>query len=242
MENEVLSMSNELLLIFELLAVYVLTVVCYRFFGVRGLCAFMAIMTIMANIEVLILVDAFGITQTLGNVLFAATFLITDILSENHGKKTAQTAVNIGILSSVLFIGISAFWLLFTPAAEDWAFGSISTLFAYTPRIVAASLIAYAICQKLDVWLYHKWWQFTSRNADRRRFLWLRNNGSTLVSQLLNAVLFNVLAFYGIYETPVLLSVIASSYLIFIFTSLIDTPFVYLARMLKPKHTSEHQQ
>ena len=58
---------------------------------------FTAIATITANIEVLIMVDAFGMEQTLGNILFASTFLVTDIISEVDGKKAAQKAVNIGI-------------------------------------------------------------------------------------------------------------------------------------------------
>ena len=227
-------MSNEILLIIELIVIYACVLVFFRFFGARGLTSFMVIMTIMANIEVLILVDAFGMTQTLGNVLFASTFLITDILSENYGKQEAQKAVNIGILTSVVFVAVSSFWLLFSPSAEDWAFSSIQAIFTNTPRVIAASLLAYAICQKLDVWLYHKWWAFTTKRSDRIKFLWLRNNGSTLISQLLNAILFNGLAFYGVYEWSVLISVILSSYVIFVVTSLADTPFVYLARKIKP--------
>ena len=65
--------------------------------------------------------------------------------------------------------------------------------------------------------------------------MWLRNNGSTLLSQLLNTVLFTGFAFWGIHDMPTLLSIALSSYVIFIVTSLADTPVVYLARRMKEK-------
>lgn len=92
---------NEILLVLSLLVIYGSVLLVYRLFGKSGLYCFTAIATITANIEVLIMVDAFGMEQTLGNILFASTFLVTDIISEVDGKKAAQKAVNIGIFTSV---------------------------------------------------------------------------------------------------------------------------------------------
>ncbi len=226
-------MPNELLLILSLLVFFGGVLAFYRLFGKLGLYVWTVIATISANIEVLILVDAFGMEQTLGNVLFATTFLVTDILSENHSKKEANVAVNIGIATSIAFILISQSWMLYTPSVNDFATPAITTIFSNTPRLMLASLIVYAICQKFDVWAYHKWWAFTSKKCgDSRRFLWVRNNGSTLVSQLLNAILYTFGAFLGLYDIPTLISIICSSYIIFIVTSLADTPVIYLARRL----------
>lgn len=75
-------MINELLLAGSLIFIFSCVLLAYRFFGKTGLYCLSAIVTVLANIEVLILVNAFGAEQTLGNVLFASTFLITDILSE----------------------------------------------------------------------------------------------------------------------------------------------------------------
>lgn len=227
-------MPNELLLILSLIFLFGAVLVFYRLFGKLGLYVWTVIATISANIEVLILVDAFGLEQTLGNVLFATTFLVTDILSENHSKKEANVAVNIGIATSITFILISQSWMLYTPSVNDFARPSIETVFSNTPRLMLASLIVYAICQKFDVWAYHKWWVFTSKRCgDSRRFLWLRNNGSTLISQLLNAVLYTIGAFWGLYDISTLISITLSSYIIFIVTSLADTPVIYLARKMK---------
>ncbi len=227
-------MPNELLLILSLIVLYGAVLVFYRLFGKLGLYVWTVIATISANIEVLILVDAFGMEQTLGNVLFATTFLVTDILSENHGKKEANVAVNIGIATSIAFIVISQSWMLYTPAASDFASPAIATIFSNTPRLMLASLIVYAICQKFDVWAYHTWWAFTNKKCgDSKKFLWLRNNGSTLISQLLNAILYTFGAFFGVYDIPTLISIVLASYVIFIVTSLADTPIVYLARKMK---------
>lgn len=226
-------MPNELLLILTLLLTFSGVLVFYKIFGKTGLHVWTAIATITANIEVLILVEAFGMEQTLGNVLFASNFLVTDILSELHGKEEANKAVNIGIAASIAFIFISQSWFLYTPAANDWASESIYAIFSNTPRLMLASFLVYAICQKFDVWAYHKWWAFTQKKfGDKDSFLWLRNNGSTLVSQLLNTVLYTFGAFLGTYELETLFSICLSSYIIFIVTSLADTPFVYLAKKL----------
>lgn len=224
---------NELILILSLFIVYTATVFVYRFFGKSGIYVFSAIITILANIEVLILVNAFGMEQTLGNVLFASTFLMTDILSENEGKKAATKAVSLGIFASVCMVVISQSWFLYTPAESDWVTPSLKTVFSVTPRLLAASLLGYVVSQKLDVFLYHKIWVFTEKKtSDRKRFLWLRNNAATLISQIVNTLIFNLTAFFGVYPAKTLISIILSSYLIYIVTSLLDTPFLYLSRKL----------
>ncbi|MDO4745255.1 MAG: queuosine precursor transporter [Bacillota bacterium] len=229
-------MNNELLLILSIVVIYGSVLLMYRYFGVTGLFCWTAISTILANIEVLRVVDAFGIEQTLGNVLFASTFLVTDILSEREGADAAKKAVTMGIVTSVIFIIISQSWLLYDPSASDWAGESFKVIFTNTPRLIAASLIVYAICQRFDVWLYHRWWALTTKLCgDNNRFLWVRNNFSTLISQLLNTVLYNIAAFAGIYDTETLISICVGGYVIFIITSIADTPAIYLARKMKIK-------
>ena len=229
-------MSNELMLLAELLVVYALILVFWRVWGKVGLVCWLGIATILANIEVLILVDAFTLEQTLGNILFASTFIATDILSENTDEKFTKKAVNLSIMTSVVFIVISQMWLLYTPNANDWASPSFHTLFSNTPRLLLSGLVVFAIVQRLDIWLYHKWWSFTAKRGDAHAFLWLRNNGSTLISQLVNAFLYNFLAFGGMYELPTLISICLSSYLVFLVMALLDTPIVYIARLWHEKY------
>lgn len=229
-------MRNELMLLLSVVVLYGGVLLFHYLLGEQGLYSWTVLATIAANIEALIMIRAFGMEQTLGNVMFASTFLVTDILSETASKKVANRAVNIGILTSAAFVVVSQLWLLYTPADSDWAMPAVREIFSNTPRMMAASLVVYAICQKFDVWAYHKWWDFSNRLCgDSKRFLWLRNNGSTLISQLLNSALFTLAAFAGVYDFPTLVSITASSYVIFIFTSLLDTPVVYLARKIKPR-------
>lgn len=226
---------NELILAGSVVFIFGSVLLAYWLGGNNGLYAMTVTVTILANIEVLILVDAYGMEQTLGNVLFAATFLITDILSENTGKKAANRAVFLGIGASAFFALLAASWMLYTPSESDWAMPAIRTIFSTTPRLVLASMVVYALSQFLDVWLYHKWWDFTEKRfGDHRKYLWLRNNGSTLISQLVNTVLFNLAAFAGMagYTPSLLASMILAGYAIYVATSLLDTPVVYLARRI----------
>lgn len=236
-------MNNEILLALSIVVIYGIVVAMYKFFGRAGLFCWTVMATILANIEVLRVVDAFGIEQTLGNVLFASTFLVTDILSEKDGAAIANKAVTLGIITSVVFIVISQSWLLYTPSDSDWAGESFKVIFSNTPRLICASLVVYAICQRLDVWLYHRWWNFTTRICgESRRFLWIRNNFSTLISQLLNTILYNLAAFWGIYDTPTLISICIGTYAVFIVTSIADTPAIYLARKIKPNEINAVQK
>lgn len=232
-----MNMANEILIILSFIFIYGSIVLFYRYFGKKGLLAFNVLATLLANIEVLILVRAFGVEMTLGNILFASTFLITDILSENHSRKDANKAVIISTLCSVIFIVISQSWLLYTPSVNDWASGAFRTIFSSTPRIVCASLGVYLLSQLTDVWLYHKWWEWCKKHfGDEKKGLWIRNNGSTMISQLINTFLYTFLAFYGTYSISTLVSIFTSSYLIYIVTSLLDTPFVYWCRRIHHRY------
>lgn len=228
-------MSNELIIILSLVLTYASVLVFYKFLGKSGLYAWTVIAIITANIEVLILIDAFGMEQTLGNILFASTFLVTDILSEIEGKAAANHAVKISIFTNIAFIIISQSWFLYTPNANDWAAPAIQNVFSNTPRLLIVGVAVYGIAQVFDVWFYHYIWEKTSKVfGDSKRGLWIRNNGSTLVSQVLNTVLFTFGAFLGVYDFQTLIAIMISSYIIYIVTSLLDTPAVYFARKMKP--------
>ena len=226
-------MRNELILICSLVCIYSTVVLFYKFFGRTGLYMWTVIATISANIEALMLVDAFGMEQTLGNVLFASTFLVTDILSETEGKKYANDAVKIGIVVSIVFILITQSWFLYEPAGSDWASPAIRQVFSNTPRLMLVSIAVYGVVQVFDVFAYHAIWKHTTKLwGDSKKGLWIRNNGSTLLSQLFNTVLFTFGAFAGTYNLPTLINICISSYVIYIVTSICDTPAVYVARRL----------
>ncbi len=165
---------NELLLLGSVVLIFGTAILAYFLFGKTGLYCVSVLATAFANVEAAILVKAFGMEQTLGNVLFAVTFLITDILSECEGKKEANKAVMLGIFTSVFFLILSQSWLLYKPSEGDTAMSAVKGVFSNTPRLIFASLTVYAVSQFFDVWLYHKWWKLTEKKfSDKKKFLWL---------------------------------------------------------------------
>ncbi|MDR2519691.1 MAG: queuosine precursor transporter [Eubacteriaceae bacterium] len=227
-------MANEILLAATLVFVFSSLLAFYWLFGKAGAVAFASVAALVANIEVVMLVEAFGMEMTLGNILFASTFLATDILSECHSKDSAQKAVFIGIAVSLFFALLSQSWLMYQPSPNDMASGHFHAIFSLTPRIAVVSLLVYALAQCADVYLYHKVWALTEKwTGSRRSLLWLRNNLCTLASQALNAALFNLGAFWGVYPASTVWSLAVSTFAIYIATSLLDTPFLYAARAIK---------
>ncbi|MCH4888479.1 VUT family protein [Acidaminobacter sp. JC074] len=224
-------MSNELLWLIFCLVQFGLLVLTYKMFGLTGLYVWIGFGIVAANLQVVKSVDMFGISATLGNIIYGSIFLATDLINEKYGRKHAQRAVLIGFVMMVSFTIITQLALRFAPNEFDFAQGALETLFSIQIRITAGSLIAYLISQTLDVYLFDKIKsKFGSPNQ-----LWIRNNGSTLVSQAIDTAIFTFIAFLGVFPFPVVMEIFWFSYVIKIATSLIDTPFVYWMRGIQPK-------
>lgn len=209
---------------------FVLLLIMYKFFGKTGLFAWVAISTILANIQVTKTIEIIGLTATLGNSLYASTFLATDILNEKYGKKEAKKAVWLGFSSLLVMVLVMQFGIKFIPADSDFAQGSLETIFGLIPQIAIGSMVAYLASQHLDVIIF---------GALRRMFpkdsqFWIRNNGSTLLSQLLDTLIFTSIAFWGVFPFDVWLQIFISTYVLKFIVSIMDTPFGYLAKWIKP--------
>ncbi|MCR5721211.1 MAG: queuosine precursor transporter [Lachnospiraceae bacterium] len=225
-------MSNELIFIITVLIYLGSVLLLYKFFGKNGLFAFAIFGTLLGNIAVCKCIDLFGLSTTAGNVLYASTFLVTDILSEKYGKKEAHKAVMYSFSVMLLWLLGTQLILLFTPNANDYINESLKVVFGLVPRITIASLVGFICSQNIDVVLYHFIWKKTGDNKSK---LWLRNNGSTLISQLIDTVIFAFLAFFGTYPTNVFISILVTTYLFKAIVALVDTPFIYIARKIKPR-------
>ena len=224
-------MPNGFLFFCEILFYLGAVLLTYKLFGKNGLFIFTAFATIFGNISVCECMNIFGFSTTGGNVIYAANFLVTDILSEKYGKKEAQKAVAYSITVMLLWLLGSQLLLCFTPNESDYVSSSLTTLFGLAPRITIASLAGFVCSQNIDVLLYHFIWDKTGNS---RRMLWLRNNGATLISQALDTVIFTGIAFWGTYPTDVFVSILLTTYLFKAIVALADTPFVYAARMVTP--------
>ena len=218
-------MANELLWLVVLAFNFAAILAVYRFFGKTGLYCWIPIACILANIQVLKLVEIFGITATLGNIIYGSSFLVTDILSENYGKESARKAVIIGFIALLSMTVLMNMALLFEPSPGDFAQGSLESIFSLMPRIALASFAAYLVSQTHDVWAYHFW----KKKKPEFKFIWLRNNLSTLVSQLIDTVVFTFIAFWGSLSGRLFAEVLMTTYLFKIITALADTPLVYIA-------------
>ncbi|MBT4824682.1 queuosine precursor transporter [Candidatus Woesearchaeota archaeon] len=221
-------MSNELLWIILLLVNCFMVVFAYRFFGKTGLYVWTAAAVILANIQVLKTVQLFGMVATLGNIIYGSLFLSTDILSENHGKKAARKAVWIGFFVLIAATIIMQICLQFIPDASDFAHGSLEVLFGFLPRIALASLTAYLISQNFDVWYFH----FLKKKT-KGKYLWLRNNMTTMTSQFFDSLIFVMIAFWGVFPNTVLWEIFLTTYVLKWIVALIDTPFIYWAKSMK---------
>ncbi|NMA20978.1 MAG: queuosine precursor transporter, partial [Lentisphaerae bacterium] len=116
---------NELLWFLMLFLDFGALLLLYRYLGKTGVFIWIPIATILANIQVLKIVQLFGFTATLGNIAYASLFLATDILSENHSRKDAHLAVLVGFLTMLLTILIMTLALAFEPAPSDFVQSSM---------------------------------------------------------------------------------------------------------------------
>lgn len=216
---------NECYLLLMYLLDFGLLLLLYRLMGRIGALAWIPIATILANIQVLKTVEIFGLTATLGNMAYASIFLATDILSENYGKKDAQLAVWLGFFASLATVVVMSVAVLFAPHESDFAHESLKTIFTVVPRVAFGSLLAYLASQFNDVHLYHL---LKARKPDVK-YLWLRNNVATMVSQLLDTVIFTFIAFWGLFPLRDFISILITTYFFKFVAALLDTPCLYLA-------------
>lgn len=214
---------NEILLFIEIIIMFSLLLLAHKLFGKEGLIMWMSIAGILANIQVAKSITIFGISGTLGNVMFASNFLATDILSECYGEKEAKKGMYISVFAILVYLVCMQLSLVFVPNEIDTMQDVMKNLFMVAPRICFSSLLMFLIANLVDVKLYNK----LKQNKNNK--LWFRNNLSTIVCNCLENFGFVFLAFLGLYPITDILEIAISTSLIEIVIALCDTPFLYLA-------------
>jgi uncharacterized PurR-regulated membrane protein YhhQ (DUF165 family) len=207
--TELLSQHQLLLWILTVITDLGFAVLCYRLFGRTGLYGVIIFSLLLANIMGPKLTVIAGLQTSMGVILYSSIFFATDLLSEKYGRKEAQRAVLLGFF-------VSAFALSVHEATV--------TLFDYTPRFVFGSLLAYLISQSFDVWVFHR-----IRDATNGRHLWLRNTGSTLLSQAIDTLIYGLVVWWGLVDLVTALQLAGAKYVFKFTIAVIDTPFIYLA-------------
>jgi len=222
-------MPNEIIWIIFALVNFTFFLTSYKFFGRTGIIIWIVLATILANIQVLTVVDLFGVEASLGNILYGTIFLGTDVLNEIYGKKEAKKAVFIGFSVMFVTVIIMQIAIQFTPNSEDWAMPLLKDIFGFLPIVFLASMTAFIISQLVDVYVFSK----IKDKLPDNKYLWVRNNGSTLLSQLVDTIIFVPIAFYY-KDFNSMLILILSTYFIKLIVAVLDTPFIYLAKRIKP--------
>ena len=250
--NLISNQNTEVVWFIMLILCFLSILVFLRLFGYVGLYVYSAIAIIAANIQVLKQANFNFFSSinekiipfyepspiALGTILFASTFLCTDILSEYYGKEKARKNVLIGFCSFFLMTILMLVTIGIQPAEDEWVSmvqESLAILFTPMTSIFVASMIAYLISQYFDIWFFSY-----LKTVSSNKLLWLRNNVSTAVSSLIDNTIFSIFAWIILNPNPFLLSdvimtFILGVYLLRVFIAILDTPFIYLAKYFIPE-------
>ena len=172
-----------------------------------------------------------------GILPYPLTFLVTDLISELYGQKKANLIVFSGFVASLfvlLFLWIGGqFNSIPSSIVDDVTYNSV---FRNAWRLIAASMVAYLFAQFIDVRIFHFWKRLTNG-----KHLWIRNNGSTIVSQLVDTILVICILFFGVWESDQILSAIIDGWLFKMLMAFLDTPIIYgILYLLKDKIDIAH--
>jgi uncharacterized integral membrane protein (TIGR00697 family) len=167
-----------------------------------------------------------------GILPYPLTFLVTDLISELYGQKKANLVVFSGFIASMfvlffLWLGGQFSSIPSSPVGDP----IYNIVFQNAWRIIAASMVAYLFAQFIDVKIFHFWKRLTNG-----KHLWLRNNGSTIVSQFVDTTLVVSILFVGVWDSSQIISAIIDGWLFKMLMAFIDTPIIYgIIHLLKDK-------
>ncbi len=159
-----------------------------------------------------------------GVLPYPITFLLTDLLSEIYGRKKTNMVVYVGFFASMFVLLILYLGSVF-PAIENSTVkdADYNVVFQNSWRVILASMVAYLFAQLIDVRLFHFWKRLT-----KGKKLWLRNNASTIVSQLVDTSLVVLVLFAGTLSYETMGGYILDGWLFKVICALLDTFFIYL--------------
>lgn len=172
------------------------------------------------------IIGFFGISTSVAIFMVPFTFLITDIVAEVHGKKTAREFLISGVLALLLILVFISVFIQLEPH-ERYPFNEeYKTIFGASLRIIVASMTAFILSQFHDIWAFGFW-----KEKTRGKMLWLRNNLSTMVSQAVDTLVFMFIAFYQVapqFDAMFIIQLAIPYYLFKMLFAVLDTPLVYL--------------
>ena len=175
-----------------------------------------------ANVTSVKLVSVFGFIVPAGIVVFPISYIFGDVLTEVYGYAEARRVIWLGFLCNLLLVG--AVWIgQALPAAPFWdGQGAYERILGYTPRLLAASFLAYLVGEFANSAVLSR-----MKVVTEGRWLWMRTIGSTLVGQGLDTLVFVYLAFWGTIPAGAILSAILTQWLVKSGYEAAATPLTY---------------
>lgn len=237
--QEFFQANQDLLWVTTVLLDLAVTVLMYRIFGRQGLLACIVLAILLSNLQGPKLTTILGFQTSLGVIFYSGIFFATDLLSEKYGRMQANRAVIIGFAVSVIAVLMLSIALEFQPTTDPETAAmsndiqnAFATILNFTPRFVFGSLLAYLISQTFDVWFFH----FIKKRTHGRH-LWLRNNLSTMSSQIIDTLIYSLVVWWGVVElsTAIQLGIVKYGFKLAI--AAFDTPFIYWARSWPHRET-----
>ena len=210
-----------------------LAILLYKFFGKYGLYAAVVLGIILGNLQggKVSELELFGysFTASMGAILYSGIYFATDVLNEKYGRDEANRAVMLGFVANIAVMITLLISIQFKPSniagSALEVHNAISTLAGYSPIFVIGSLTAYLISQTFDVWLFHKIKSYTGESK-----LWLRNNLSTITSQLLDTMIYQFTWVLAGMDLSTAFIIAVTKYVFKVVIAGIDTIFIYWVR------------
>lgn len=211
-----------------------LAILLYRFFGKYGLYAAVILGIVLGNLQggKVSQLEFFGysFTASMGAILYSGIYFATDVLNEKFGREEANRAVMLGFVANIAVMITLLISVQFRPSEITGSalevHNAISTLAGYSPFFVIGSLIAYLVSQTFDVWIFHRIKVLTDG-----KYLWLRNNVSTITSQALDTFLYTFVWVIGTeLSFAAAFGIALTKYVFKVIIALVDTIFIYWVR------------
>ncbi|GIN23232.1 MAG TPA: VUT family protein [Bacillus bacterium] len=168
-------------------------------------------------------------------IVYIFTYPITDTITEVYGKNEARKTVMAGLFTQILAVLFIYVTIKLPPAPFYENQASFETIFSAGFRVTLASLLSFLISQNLDVTVFHR---LKKRHGEKK--LWIRNNASTMTSQLVDTTIFITIAFYGTMPLGALLALILTQYSFKFIVAVLDTPLVYLLVKICRRESDKH--
>tara|TARA_B100000575_G_C23073846_1_gene618545 strand:+ start:557 stop:1261 length:705 start_codon:yes stop_codon:yes gene_type:complete len=228
---EIFNLSQESLWLLTVVYDLGLALLLYRFFGKYGLYVAVVLGIVLGNLqggkvsELIIFGTSYKVSM--GAILYSGIYFATDVLNEKYGRTEANRAVMLGFVANIAVMITLVLSIQFKPSEITGSaldvHNAISTLAYYSPTFVVGSLMAYLVSQTFDVWFFN--WLKQKTNGTQ---LWLRNNLSTMTSQLIDTLIYQftwVIATGMDWSTAFMLAM--TKYVFKVLIAAIDTIFIY---------------